>query len=98
MIKNIHDLTESDKRKFYEAAKDRYKRTYDVPWEVIEAGMRTFIDSAFDDDLFVKMSPDDQIDASYCRKAFGNKKPSIYDFAVWQAAFVSHSEYVEIPD
>ena len=73
MIKIIRDLTESDKRKIYEAAKAAYKRTYDVPWEVIESGMRTFIDSAFDDDLFVKMSPDEQIDASYCRKAFGNK-------------------------
>lgn len=98
MIKHIKSLTESDKRKFYEFAKDSFIRDYNMPWEVVEASMKRFIDYAFDDKLFVKMSPDDQIDASYCRKHFGNKKPSIYDFVIWQSAFVSHSEYVEIPD
>ncbi len=98
MIKNIHNLTESDKRKFYEAAKADYTRNYNIPWAVIETGMRNFIDSAFDDKLLAKMSSDDQIDAAHCRKAFGNKKPSIYDFVVWQTAFATHSEYIDIPD
>ena len=98
MIKNIHKLTEADKRKFYEAAKAEYTRNYDVPWEFIEAGMQAFIDNAFDDKLFAKMSHDDQIDASHCRKAFGNKKPSIYDFMIWQTAFAAHSEYIDIPE
>lgn len=44
------------------------------------------------------MDPDDQIDASYCRKAFGTNKPDIADYLIWMAAFTTHSEYIEIPD
>lgn len=98
MIKHINSLTESDKHKFYESAKASFIRYYDMPWEEVEASMKRFVDCAFDDKLFVKLSPDDKTDASYCRKYFGNKKPSIYDFVIWQSVFASHSEYVEIPD
>lgn len=98
MLKNINRLTESDKKKFYEAMKADFDRNYNVPWTVIEERMRSFLDQAFDDRLFPKMSPDDQIDASYCRKAFNNKKPSLYDYMIWQSVFVTHVEYIEIPD
>lgn len=61
MIKHMNSLTESDKRQFYESAKASFIRHYDMPWEVIEASMKLFIDHVFDDNLFVNMSPDDNL-------------------------------------
>ena len=49
----------------------------------------------FDDERFVKMSPDDQIDAAFARKEFGKEKPSLVDFLLWSWKFVTHSDVVE---
>ena len=49
MIKSINTLTESDKRKFYEATKADFERNSDVPWSVIEERMKHFLEQAFDD-------------------------------------------------
>jgi len=53
------------------------------------------IDATFDDERFVKMSPDDQIDAAFARKEFGKEKPSLVDFLLWSGKFVTHSDVVE---
>ena len=44
---------------------------------------------------FVKMDPDSRIDAAYARKEFGDKKPSLVDYMLWTAKFVTHSDVVE---
>ena len=98
MIKSINSLTEQDKHKYYEAVKADFTSNYGLSWDVIERSMQDFIDRAFDDEKFCKMDPDDQIDASYCRKAFGTNMPDIADYLIWMAAFTTHSEYIEIPD
>ena len=98
MIKSIHALTDQDKQKYYEAVKADFITNYGLSWDVIEQSMQEFIDRAFDDEKFSKMNPDEQIDASYCRKAFGANKPAIADYLIWMATFTTHSEYIEIPD
>ena len=98
MIKSIHALTDQDKQKYYEAVKADFITNYGLSWDVIEQSMQEYIDRAFDDEKFSKMNPDEQIDASYCRKAFGANKPAIADYLIWMATFTTHSEYIEIPD
>ena len=53
------------------------------------------IDATFDDAQFVKMDPDSRIDAAYARKEFGDKKPSLVDYMLWTAKFVTHSDVIE---
>ena len=53
------------------------------------------IDATFDDAQFVKMDPDSRIDAAYARKEFGDKKPSLVDYMLWTAEFVTHSDVIE---
>lgn len=98
MLKRIQDLTPEEKQRFYEATKKSYEENSGVPWALIEANMQREIDDAFDDERFPKMLPDDQIDAAYARKEFGRNKPSIVDYMLWMGKYVTHSDYVEIPD
>ena len=74
MLKKISELTENDKHKFIEASKQSFEKTYKLPWSYIEYKTQEFIDNAFDDTKYPKMSPDDQIDAAYARKAFGKTR------------------------
>ena len=97
MIKRISELTETDKKKYFEKTKEEMSK-YGKPWEFYEEKMQEFLDAAFDDELFPKMSPNDQIDAAYIRKDFGKNKPSIIEYLLWQGKFVTHSDYVEVPD
>ena len=42
------------------------------------------------------MDPEARIDAAYARKEFGDKKPELVDYLLWQAKFVTKSDYVEL--
>ena len=81
-----------------EIVKAEYTAHYDMPWAMIEMGIRLFLDNTFDDKLFLKMSDDEKIDDLHCREEFGSKKPSVIDYILWSGKYVTHSEYVEIPD
>ena len=96
MIKKMSELTAEDKAKFLENTKQAFIREQGVPWEFVEAKMIEEIENTFDDQKFVKMDPDAQIDAAYARKAFGNKKPELVDYMLWMTRFVTKSEYVEL--
>ena len=98
MLKKVSELTEEDKNKFYKAAKKDFEDNYDVPWHVVEQQARLFLDQAFNDKLFPKMNPNDQIEAAHCRKAFNNTKPSLVDYMIWTGLSVTHSEWIEIPE
>lgn len=98
MIKKINELTDADKQRFLRAVERDYKTNYNIPWTVIEQSAQAFLDQAFDDRLYPKMSPDDQIDAAHCRKAFNNTKPALVDYMIWSVTLATHSEYIEIPD
>lgn len=98
MIKKRSEMTEFDKAKYMRNVKSELEKNYGIPWEFYENKIQKFIDDAFDDEKFTKMSPDDQIDAAYARKEFGKNKPSIDDLLIWQGCFVAHTEYVEISD
>ena len=98
MFKRIQDLTEEDKKRYYEATKEVYSKKYATPWPVIEKTMLDEIDKTFDDEAFSKMDPDFAVDAAYARKEFGKKKPSLVDYMLWMGKFVTNSDEVEIPD
>lgn len=74
-----------------------FENTYNIPWDDIEPKIHKFIDDAFDDVKFLKMSSDDQVEGAYCRKEF-KTKPSIEDYMIWSVRFVAHTEYVEVLD
>ena len=97
MIKYYKDLTASDKERFVAKIKREIESVQDTSWPEMERKMQAFLDTAFDDALFMKMSPEDMIDASYCRKEF-KEKPSLEDFLIWQGRFVANTEYVDVPD
>lgn len=97
MIKHYKELTIEDKKKVYIATKQIFEATYNIPWASIEPKIHKFIDDAFDDEKFPKMSSDDQVDAAYCRREF-KTKPSIEDYMIWSARFVAQTEYVEVSD
>ncbi len=98
MIKKISELTENEKQRFLLGVRREYENSYGIPWSVVEQQAQVFLNQAFDDSLYHKMSPDNQIDAAYCRKAFNNRRPSLVDYMIWTAAFATHSDYIEIPD
>ena len=98
MIKKISELTAKEKERFLNATIKDYERNFHMPWSQIEPTILKDIDDTFDDQAFLKMSPDFQIDTVLCRKEFGNKKPSLVDYILWAGKFVTKSEYVEIPD
>ena len=98
MIKRIQELTEEERKRFYRATMAEIQRTGHISAAEVQQKIQRLIDQAFDDELFPKMSADDRIDASFCRKEFGDKKPDIIDYLLWSGKFVTHSDYVEIPD
>lgn len=95
MRKRISEMTPADKVSFLEATKRALLLEQGVPWEVIEPKIQADIDATFDDAQFVKMDPDFRIDAAYARKEFGNQKPSLVDYMLWTAKFVTHSDVIE---
>ena len=95
MHKKISEITPADKAKFLEKTKQAMSKEYGISWEIIEPKIIEDIENTFDDAIFVKMDPDFRIDAAYARKAFGDKKPELVDFLLWQVGFVTHSEYVD---
>ena len=88
-------MTPADKAAFLESVKRSMLLEYGVKWEEMERKIQDNIDATFDDERFVKMSPDDQIDAAFARKEFGKEKPSLVDFLLWSGKFVTHSDVVE---
>ena len=88
-------MTPADKAAFLESVKRSMLINHGVKWEDMEAKIQDNIDATFDDERFVKMSPDDQIDAAFARKEFGKKKPELVDFLLWSGKFVTHSDVVE---
>ncbi len=50
-------------------------REQGIPWEIVEANIIEELENTFDDEKFVKIDLDAQVDGAYVRKAFGNKKP-----------------------
>lgn len=97
MIKRVQDLTKEDKDRYYNAVKEEIEKS-GVPWKEMEKRIQDDIDQTFDDEAFLKMDPDFQIDAVLCRKEFGKNKPSIIDYLLWSGKVVTKSDYVEIPD
>jgi len=97
MIKSIQDLTKEDKERYFDAIKKDIEKM-GTPWKVMEKRIQDDLDQMFDDEAFLKMDPDFQIDAVLCRKEFGKNKPSIIDYMLWSGKLVTGSEYVEIPD
>lgn len=98
MIKKRSELTEADKEKYIRNTRRELEQKSGLPWSFFEERIHEFLDNAFDDETFPKMTPDDQIDAAYARKEFGKNKPSINDYLIWQGCFVAKTEYVEIAD
>ena len=98
MIKKISELTEQDKVKFMRNVKKSMLLEQGMPWDIMEPMIQADIDAAFDDEKFAKMDPEFAVDAAYMRREFGKKKPSIVDYMLWSAKFVTHSEYVDIGD
>ena len=88
-------MTPADKAAFLESVKRSMLLEHGVKWEEMEKKIQDNIDATFDDERFLKMDPDDQIDAAFARKEFGKNKPEIVDFMLWSAKFVTHSEEVE---
>lgn len=95
MKKRISDMTPADKTSFLEATKTAMILEHGVEWTFIEARIQSEIDAAFDDKQFVRMDPDFRIDAAYARKEFGDKKPSLVDYMLWNLKYVTHSDVVE---
>ncbi len=98
MLKRLEDLTQEDKIKYYNAVKRDYERRFGIPWKEVEKRLQKDIDDAFDDEAFAKMDPEFAIDAAYARRDFGKNKPDIVDYMLWAGKFVTHSEFIEIPD
>lgn len=96
IVKKWYDMTEEDKQNFYRGViADYNEKNPGKSWSEVEEKTLKQIDETFDDALFFKMSPDDQIDGAYARKEFGNKKPSLIDYILWTGRFVTHSDDVE---
>ncbi len=88
-------MTAADKAAFLEKTKQDMEKNYGVPWEWMERKALEEIENTFDDQKFLKMDPDSQIDAAYARKEFGKKKPELVDYLLWMLKFTTHSEYAE---
>ena len=95
MRKKISEMTAADKVEFLEQTKQAMERKHGIPWEFIESKILEDIDNTFDDEKFVKMDPAFRVDAAYARKEFGDHKPSLVDYLLWNVKFVTHSEYAE---
>ena len=91
-IKRYDQMTADDKLEFYERTKKAFSKQYHLPWAVIEAKIRAEYEATFDDEKFLNLSPDSQIDAAYARRDFSNwkeKKPDFIDYLTWQGRFVT---------
>ena len=60
----------SDKTRILNKIKWEIENIHNVPWSEMERKMQSFLNAAYDDNLLPKMSPDDLIDAGFCRKEF----------------------------
>ena len=66
---------------------------------MIEKTLQTFINNAYNKELFDKMSKEDKIDAFYMLEKFPpNRKPSIAEHILWASTLGTGSDYVYIPD
>ena len=88
-------MSPADKASFLEATKRAMWLEHGVKWEDMEKKIQDEIDATFDDERFLQMDPDNQIDAAYARKAFGKNKPELIDYMLWSLKFVTHSDVVE---
>lgn len=96
MIKKISEMTAEDKEEFLEQTKLSLLLEQGIAWDFIKPRILEEIENTFDDEKFVKMDPEARIDAAYARKEFGDKKPELVDYLLWQAKFVTKSDYVEL--
>lgn len=96
MIKKISEMTAEDKEEFLEQTKLALLLEQGIAWDFIKPRILEEIENTFDDEKFVKMDPEARIDAAYARKEFGDKKPELVDYLLWQAKFVTKSDYVEL--
>ena len=95
MKKKYYDMTLEDKKSFLDATIEALEREQGVKWEIAREKIQSDIDNAFDDDKFLKLDPDSQIDAAYARREFGNDKPDLVDYMLWMIRFVTKSDDVE---
>ena len=99
MLKRMQDLTPEEKQRIYRETIRIFERDHkDISWSEIERRAQVFLDRAFDDKLFPQMSPDDQIDAAFCRKEFRKNKPSLVDYFIWTTKFVMHTDMIAVPN
>lgn len=89
-------MTAEDKEEFLEQTKLALLLEQGIAWDFIKPRILEEIENTFDDEKFVKMDPEARIDAAYARKEFGDKKPELVDYLLWQAKFVTKSDYVEL--
>ena len=75
MIKRISDMTPADKAVFMLEFQHCIEKR-GLSWQDMKAKLQNEIDATFDDEKFLKMSPDFMIDAAYARKEF-KEKPEI---------------------
>lgn len=95
MKKRISDMTLADKAAFLESTKKAMEKEQGVPWSWMESRIQAEIDATFDDERFAGMDSDSRIDATLCRKEFGDKKSELVDYLLWTGKFVTHSDVVE---
>ena len=88
-------MTLSDKAAFLEQTKTAMEKEQGVSWSWMEQRIQADIDATFDDEQFDKMDADRRIDAAFCRKEFGDRKPEVVDYLLWSLKFVTHSDVVE---
>ena len=96
MIKKISEMTAEDKEEFLEQTKLALLLEQGIAWDFIKPRILEEIENTFDDEKFVKMDPEARIDAAYARKEFGDKKPELVDYLLWQAKFTTKSDCVEL--
>ena len=95
MLKKISEMTAADKEEFLEHTKLSLLLEQGVLWETIEPKIIEDIENTFDDNKFAEMAPDFKVDAIAARKEFGNQKPELVDYLLWQLKFVTKSEYAK---
>lgn len=93
MKKRIADMTAQDKAAFMLAFRCGIEKQ-GQSWPDMKAKIQNDIDATFDDERFLKMSPDFMIDAAYARKEF-KEKPEMVDYLLWTLKFTTHSDVAE---
>lgn len=92
MYKLVSEMTDADKAKFLKETKESFTKQFGIPWEVLEEKIQKEMDDTFDDEKFAKMDPAAHAEAAYTRKAFGDKKPELVDYIIWQCASARYHE------